>query len=232
MAAILIHESHRPANRHYCDMRAPSPSPGLAAHSKIPKETPRKPRHTSSPSYRSGNLANARDAVILDVGPIPEVSYEFFVDSVMPMPTATSSLNLANIKAALLESGAITDGRWSAFPNDPAKTNGKEDVVFSGLISINQSIMKAAGLDGENNFFQRPNESPKSQRANKTRPDGCRLYNKVSPSEAHCSQDEEAVWSGKLCWEDVVEVEEYKKKNGHKDVQDVSCYAPPSLPGP
>ena len=227
MPAILIHESHRLANRHYCDMRAPSASPGLAAHSKTPKETPRKPRYTSGPSYRSGNLADAREAVILDVGPIPEVSFEFFVNSVMPPPTATSSLNFAQIKATLLENGAITDGCWSAFPNDPAKTNSKEDIVFSGLVSINKSIIKATGLDGANSFLQIPNESPTSNRANKTRPDGCRLYDKGSPSEAHCSQDEEAVWSGKVRWGDVVEVEEYKKKNGHKDVHDVSCYAPP-----
>jgi hypothetical protein len=166
----------------------------------------------------------------LDVGFIPEVSYEFFVNSVMPAPTATSSLDFAKIKATLLENGAITGGRWSTFPNDPAKTHGKEDVVFSGLVSINESITKATGLDGENSFLQRPHESPTSNRANKTRPDGCRLYNKGSPSEAHCSRGEEPVWrDGKVRWGDVVEVEEYKKRNGYKDVRDVSCYAPPSL---
>ena len=107
MPTILIHESHRPANRHYCDMPTPSLSPRLTAHSQIPKETPRKPRYTSDPSYRSGTLADARKAVILDVGSIPEVSYEFFVNSVMPVPIATSSLDFAKIKATLLENGAI-----------------------------------------------------------------------------------------------------------------------------
>lgn len=148
----------------------------------------------------------------------------------MPAPIATSSLDFAKIKATLLENGAIKGGRWSVFPNDPATSSSKEDAVFSGLISINESIIKATGLDGENGFLQIPHESPMSNRANKTRPDGCRLYNKGSPSEAHCSQgDEPVLRDGKVCWGDVVAVKEYKKKNGHKDVQDVSCYAPPSL---
>ena len=224
--ARLIHKLHCLANRHYCDMRTPSPSPGLGAHSKFPKETPRKPRYTFGPSYSSGTLTEAREAVILDVGSIPEVSYEFFVNSVMPPPTATSSLNYAKIKATLLENGAITGGRWSAFPTDPAKTHGKEDVVFSGLVSINESITKATGLDGGNIFLQRPHESPTSNQPNKTRPDGCRLYCKGSPSEAHCSQGEKPVWrDGKVPWGAVVEIEEYKKGNGHNDVRDVSCYA-------
>lgn len=162
----------------------------------------------------------------MDVGSIPEVSYEFFVNSVMPAPSATSSLDFAKIKATLLENGAITGGRWTAFPNDPAKAHDKEDVVFSGLVSINESITKATGLDGGNIFLQRPHESPTSNRANKTRPDGCRLYRKGSLSEAHCSQDEKPVWrDGKVRWGDVVEVEEYKKRNGYNDVRDVSFYA-------
>jgi hypothetical protein len=161
---------------------------------------------------------------------MPEVSYEFFVNSVMPAPTATSSLDFMKIKATLLENGAITGGRWSAFLNDPTKTHGKEDVIFSGLASINKSIMQATGLDGENSFLQRPHKSPMSNRANKTRLDGCQLYNKGSPSEAHCSQGKEPVWrDGKVCWGDVVGVKEYKKRNGYKDVQDMSCYVPPSL---
>lgn len=210
-------------------MGTPPPSPGLVAHSKLPKETPRRPRYTSGPAYRSGTLAEAREAVILDVGSIPEVSHEFFVNSVMPAPTATSSLDLAKIKATLLENGDITGGRWSAFPNDPAKTDGTEDVVFSGLLSINESITKATGLDGENGFVQRPHESPTSSRANRTRPDGCRLY-KGSPSEAHCYQGEEPIWTdSKIRWEDVVAVEEYKKKHFYEDARDVSCYAPISV---
>jgi hypothetical protein len=155
----------------------------------------------------------------LDVGSIPEVSYEFFVNSVMPPPTATSSLDFAKIKATLLESGAITGGRWSAFLNDPAEAHSKEDVVFSGLVSINESITKATGLHGGNIFLQRPHKSPTSNRANKTRPDGYRLYCKGSPSEAHCSQGEKPVWEdGKVSWGDVVEVEEYKKGNSYEDV--------------
>ena len=169
MPTILIHESHCPVNRHYYDMQTPSLSPGLTAHSQIPKETPRKPRYTSDPSYRSGTLADAQKAVILDVGSIPKVSYEFFVNSVMPVPIATSSLYFAKIKATLLENGAIKGGCWSVFPNDPAMSSSKEDAVFSGLISINESIIKA----GENGFLQIPHESPMSNRANKTRLDGC-----------------------------------------------------------
>jgi hypothetical protein len=177
MPALLIHESHRPANIPYCDMRTPPPSPGLVGDSRIPKETPRHPWYTSGPSYRSGTLTEAQNALILDIGSIPKVSYEFFVDSVMPVPTATSSLDLTKIKATLLENGSITGGRWSAFPIDPAKAEAREEVVFSVLISINTCIIKAAGLDGGNSFLQRPHESPASSRANKTRLDGCRLYN-------------------------------------------------------
>lgn len=101
---------------------------------------------------------------------------------------------------------------------------GKEDVIFSGLLSINASITKATGLDGENSILQRPHKSPMSNQANKTRLDGCQLYNKGSPSEARCSQGKEPVWrDGKVHWGDVVEVKEYKKKNGYQDVQDMSC---------
>ena len=162
MPTILIHESHRPENRHYCDMQTPSPSPGLTAHSQIPKETPRKPCYTSDPSYRSGTLADAQKAVILDVGSIPEVSLSIL------SCIATSSLDFAKIKATLLENGAIKDGHWSVFPNDPAMSSSKEDAIFAGLVSINKSIIKATGLDGENGFLQIPHESPMSNQANKT----------------------------------------------------------------
>ena len=160
----------------------------------------------------------------MDVGSIPEVSYEFFVNSVMPAPTATSSLDFAKIKATLLENGAISDGCWSAFPNDPAKAQDKEDVVFSGLLSINASITKATGLDGGNSFLQKPHKPPTLNQGNKTRPDGCWLYNNRSPSEVHCSQGKESVWrDGKVCWRDMMEVEEYKKKNSYEDMRDMSC---------
>ena len=225
MPAMLIHKPHCLVDRHYYDMTTPSWSPGLAVY---PKETPRKPWYMSSPSYRSGILSKAQEAVISDVGPIPQVSYEFFVNSVMPTPAATSSVDLAKINAALLENGAITGGHWSAFPI-PAKTDSKEQVVFSGLISINESITEATGLGRGNSFIQKPHESPTSNRLNKTRLDGCRLYDNGSPSEVHCSKVEEPVWGSKLWWGDVVGVEEYKKGNGHNDVWDVSCYAPLSL---
>ncbi len=46
---------------------------GLAAHSKVPKETPGKPWYTSGSSYRSGNFTEAREAVILDVTVLLEI---------------------------------------------------------------------------------------------------------------------------------------------------------------
>jgi len=202
-----------------------------------PKETPRKPRQTSSPSYRSGTLAEAREAVILDVGSIPEVTFEFFSSSVLPVPITTSTVDVTEVTARLISLGYITNGRWHAFPTDPAKTAGFEDVVFSGLVDVNNNIIEAANLDHPTTciFIQRPHQSPTSTRANKTRPDGCRLYsmqnNGVQITTSTIPADGRSVSSQanvscndpKLVrWEDIVEAEEYKKKKSYNDVRDVS----------
>lgn len=166
----------------------------------------------------------------MDVGSIPEVSYEFFLDSVLPTPAATSTIDLAKIKDTLVNNGAITDGRWSAFPTDPAKQSVYEDVVFSGLLDVNKRIIDATNLVQPTTciFTQKPHESPTSNRVNKTRPDGYRTCGNLdekrgeqaSSPTAHCSKEH-------VCWHDVVEVEEYKKRKSLDDVRDVSCYVPP-----
>ena len=112
-----------------------------------PKETPRKSRQTESPSYRSAVLPLAREAIRLDVGSVPEVSYDFFRDTVLPRPTLVSDDNIRKIKTSLIRGGFIVNGRWLAFQTDPAKQEAHEDIVFESLFDVNNRILKAAGLN-------------------------------------------------------------------------------------
>jgi hypothetical protein len=210
-------------------METPRSSPELPPSSTIPLETPRKTRQSSGPSYRSGTLSDAREAVILDVDSIPEVSFEFFVLSVLPSPMATSTVDLKKIKDALEADGAIIGGRWSAFPTDPSGHKDQEDVVFSSLVDVNKQIIKAADLDQPTTciFSQTLHKAPRSNRVNKTRPDGCRIFGQSNETKSvptsHCG-------GGHVRWEDMVEVEEYKKRTSFDDVRDVSFDTPPPKP--
>jgi hypothetical protein len=137
-----------------------------------------------------------------------------------------STIDVADVKATLISEGVVTGGRWSAFPIDPAKQEGHEDVVFSGLVNVNDSIVKAANLDQPRTCIftaRRPHKSPTSTRPNKTRPDGCRLHQGRIPWQREPLPPHDLEF---VRWEDVVVAEEYKKRKAYDDVRDVSDLTP------
>jgi hypothetical protein len=180
-----------------------------------PKETPGKLRQTGSP-YRSGVLPLAREAIRLDVGSIPEVTFDFYCNTVLPL--LKSDIDITRIKTSLVRDGCIDDGRWQVFAADPAKQEAHEDIVFAGLFDVSNRILKAAGSNSTQCIFiQKPHDAPTSTRTNMARPDGYRLYRrnkKTTKAKKHKAKG--------VAWEDIVEVEEYKKRDSLEDVWDVS----------
>ena len=190
-----------------------------------PKETPRKPRQTESPSYRSGVSTLAREAIRLDVGSIPEVTFDFYRDTVLPRPSCSSDNEIKRVKASLIRDGFIENGRWLAFATDPAKQEHHEDIVFQSLFDVNNRILRAANLNKKRNqctFVQKPHEAPTSTRTTTTRPDGFRLCHSNNQKTKRTKARKSKAKSGGVAWEDIVEVEEYKKRNALEDVRDAS----------
>jgi hypothetical protein len=184
---------------------------------------------TESLSYTSGVSSLAREAIRLDVRSIPEVTFDFYRDSVLPQRRVVNTKTINKVKVLLTQSGLIANGRWCAFATDPAKQERHEDIVFKSLFDINNNILEAAGLNTTRcTFMQNPHEAFTSTRTNMTPPDGYRLCRSKNVETTKAKGGGE---DARVAWEDVVEVEEYKKRNSLEDVRDVSSDNTPRQTG-
>jgi hypothetical protein len=86
-------------------------------------------------------LDNARAIVIEDLGEIPLVSVEFFIEHALPH-VEMSAIHAINTS---LQTNCITKrGRWSGFSKDPQNSGKKETGAFRGLPAIFKNIVDAA----------------------------------------------------------------------------------------
>ena len=138
------------------------------------RETPRKSRSTSESNYAKGGLEGARDAVMEDVGSIPEVDDVnhlfaavlakslFRASSQNPPPADTSHIRsfptdeaissalvpdavVDSVMNKLRTSGVLTPNNgWRSFPREPSAMDESEAVAFSGLLDLFNDIVAAS----------------------------------------------------------------------------------------
>jgi hypothetical protein len=186
-------------------------------------------------------LDDARATIVEDLGEIPVVSVNFFIQHALP-PVENSVIQA--IKTSLVRSKDITNrGRWSCFPKDPKDSSKTETDAFRGLSTVYSKVVHAASpimkVQPRLDFTYKPNEAPVSERTNDTRPDGA-LELKVKKSLSVGVLDSsgggsvrrsvrlgslfETLKDPKSHWEDIVLPCEFKLHE--KDYLDVSRFVP------
>ncbi len=132
------------------------------------------------------------------------------------LPSFGDQGQVPEIIEALKEAEVIVDGRWAEFPTDPWKCR-KENTVFSKLFFVIDKIVthaqpKIQGREPISSYVNRPHAIPvTSDKAHKKEPDGYFLF------LDHTSRTDERHF-----WRDAVTPAEFKRKDTHTDLQDVS----------
>ena len=167
--------------------------------------------------FINGTLEEQRYAVLTNLGNIPEVTVNFMLDNIVPY---------SRVRQNLIQKGVLLDAGWKEFIDVlPKNSAGNEQQVFSKMATIYQNIIASTSFDGDPRpstltMGTCPDIAPISKRNVRTRPDGCgRLIPSHSAHTSQCrytSQDEEDYH-----WFNIAYVEEYKKKNTIKDLNDV-----------
>ncbi|KAL5483150.1 hypothetical protein ACEPAI_8379 [Sanghuangporus weigelae] len=141
------------------------------------KETPARPRSVHSSSYWDGTLGEKRLMLLEELGyAIPEIGVNPFINFILP--PLKHGIDVGAIISSLRSNKVIGEnGRWTTFPYDPGSSKN-ENIVFQPLEDVFTQVVEAAShqVSGlAQTFVLRllPNDVPQSERASKTRPDGC-----------------------------------------------------------
>lgn len=168
----------------------------------------------------SSDQEKSRDAVIEDAGPaIVEFTEDEFVSALLPQVPCSPKVLQKIIHWVKEDSGEYSNGRWTAFKQDPQSYKIKEDQVFSRLGNIVNAMQRAVevcvggDLQLKTRYISIPSKAPEcSQRYNLTRPDGCFVFNRPR-SVSKAIPD----------WMDIALTGEFKKdENVTKKINDVS----------
>ena len=185
----------------------------------------------SSHSYQSDRLEEARVAVLHDLGPnIPMISFQTFLDYLAPpQPDFDLDATMQSLRLGSGESEPVltSSNQWSQFPKTPKDSQGSEDSTFSPIPDIFTKVVVAivansgGNLKKENrtiDFLQNPSRAPTStERRNESRPDGYFVRkDRVSLTKDGTRED--------ILWADIALSCEYKKKDGHEDLDDVRTH--------
>lgn len=163
-------------------------------------------------------LTGSRAAVIDDTGPtIPEVPLQLFFAHVLPCPSIVDKTHEITDALAEGDDPAYVDGRWTAFPHDPAKTEEHETTVFRRLERVAKAVIEQAQIispvEPLTRFRNDPDHCPESQwRKTSCRPDSFFVLRKRrSTTVAH--------------WADIAATGEFKRKDGDfRHLEDVRRY--------
>lgn len=134
------------------------------------------------------------------------------------LPSFGDQGQIPEIIEALREAEVIVDGRWAEFPTDPWKCR-IENTVFSKLFFVIDKIVthskpKIQGREPISSYVHRPHAIPvSSDKAHKkdAKPDGYFLF------LDHTGRTDERHF-----WRDAATPAEFKRKDTHADLQDVS----------
>lgn len=133
-------------------------------------DTPFKTRVTNGPQFRTGDLESRRTAVVEDLGEIPVVSLNYFLEN-----AELECITSIEVKQILddLKAKKLYTTKWTGFPDEPSKVSADETDVFAPLEAIFKAVCEVPR--GTRKATVRmgyvPNSSPMSERANATRPD-------------------------------------------------------------
>jgi hypothetical protein len=105
-------------------------------------ETPSRPRQYGSNRYLSGVLGETRSIVVEDLGEIPLLSVDSFMERVLP--PAEDAL-LKRVKALLVQRKHINKrNRWHNFSKTPKQSGKSETNAFKALPTVFKNIVTAA----------------------------------------------------------------------------------------
>ena len=190
---------------------SPSTPPKSAApnpHLSKLKETPLKSHTTDSDKYRSGSLHDKRKSVLEDWQKmVPEVEVAWFLEHVLP--NLPEKIDLNAVVNHLKSRKVIIEGGWAAFPKDPKRDTRHEDVVYSQLEDIFNSVVAAVNtlypsISQQFALLVRPTRPPDSERGSCTKPDSSFVPVDVA---RRLKKDP----NGSYEWYDIAEVSEVKK---------------------
>jgi hypothetical protein len=189
-------------------------------------ETPTRPKRSFDQFSQTSSLNDARSDVVFDLGQVPVVDANEFINSVLP----TSPFDEKYIKDILRicrKKGAIKNRRWAKYTQDPAQLRRNdlvEDEVFAGVKCIWDDIISSTTeavpfMEGKQIVTMgqdTPSQCKVSERWNSTHPDKV-LVLKESSAVSQATGDHSVP---PVHWENVVVAHEYKTSlKYHHDVR-------------
>ncbi|KAF8813210.1 hypothetical protein BYT27DRAFT_7239461, partial [Phlegmacium glaucopus] len=172
--------------------------------------------------FINGTLGEKRLAVLTDLGNIPEVTVDFMLDHIVP----NSGVNIECTIHDLKQKGILLDTGWKNFIDAlPKNSDDDEQKVFLKMQTIYRNIITSTKF--EMGHFRSPtldlgtcpDIAPISETNSRSRPDGCGQLN--SSHSIHTSQcGYRSQEKGEYHWFNIAYIEEYKKNNTKKDLND------------
>ena len=199
--------------------------PTLMSQSKsTPGDTPLKQNSAATGVFINGTLEEQRNAVMHDLGNIPEVTVDFMLDNILPK----SGIDVERTIYRLKRKGVLLDDGWKGFVGGlPKNSNDSEQIVFSKMGAIYRGIIDCATfVDGSSRtstlvLGASPDIAPVSETNIKSRPDGCgQLKSNHSIHTSQCGYPPNET-KGDYHWFNIAYVEEYKKRNSRTELDDV-----------
>ncbi|KAF8966229.1 hypothetical protein BDZ97DRAFT_2074195 [Flammula alnicola] len=190
-------------------------------------DTPLKRNASASGVFINGTLDDQRQAVMSDLGNIPEVTVDFMLDHIIP----DSGVNVEATKKALERDDVLLDSGWQIFNGVmPKNFKEPEQEVFAKMATIYEQILACTMFrSGRFRAGCRPSPvlklgtcpdiAPISPTNVRTRPDGCGQLVSDHPTHTAQAQHSSAI-KGQYHWFNIAYVEEYKKKNTKDDLSD------------
>ncbi|KAN0109363.1 hypothetical protein V8E52_009407 [Russula decolorans] len=207
--------------------RTPPPPINQSNQNPLGPESPTTVKEVQSlPPHQTGNLEDARQAVLRDMGSfVPMVSFQTFLDKLAPLPPDSINLNATMQSLRLgLEPALTPSNKWSKFAKAPKDSQDSEDTTFSPMPEIFTKVVAAivANSDGKLkeadrtvDFLQHPNHAPISAEGNnESRPDGYLVLRNRNKQSSKDGKREE------IHWVHIVLSCEYKKKDKAADLND------------
>ena len=173
--------------------------------------------------FFNGTLQEQRLALLTNFGNIPEVAVDFMLDHIVP----NLGINVERTMQNLRREGVLFDGGWKEFVDAlPKHSIDSEQKVFSKIGTIYKGIIDSTAFDDGSSrtptlvLGTSPDIAPVSETNVRSRPDGCgQLSSNHSMHTSQCGYPLED--KGDYHWFNIAYVEEYKKRNSSKELDDV-----------
>jgi hypothetical protein len=191
-------------------------------------DTPVKRNSADTGVFINGTLYDRKMAVLNDLGNIPEVTVDFMLDHIVP----NSGINVERTMQNLRREGVLLDTGWKVFINAlPKESPDNEQKVFLKMGTIYHKIIASTEFDVGHSrtptlfMGTSPDISPLSETNVRSRPDGYGQLNTSHPIHtSQCGYPFRSRDKGKYHWFNIAYVEEYKKRNTRRDLNNVCLF--------